>query len=230
MANIIFLVIVAAALLFYVYFRATPPFVRQSPSPSKTAELVKVLLRLEEKPLDELFRLYREQFGQGAARYARHTYLKWKAGEVRPNKQTFDRLLIHLPKVMSFDLKCEVLRKLREEYCSKDNYELTVYTDDWKEKLNPLVAAVIEKTYTAELPRQIEKRLRWLSENEMQAARAILAESQARESRMALALLQQEISEVENLLAKTRGARKVTHQLKLPCGTITLRIKRRRQL
>src|SRR5215510_14534872 len=37
---------------------------------AQNAELVKVLLNLEEKPLDDLFRLYREQFGGGAARYA----------------------------------------------------------------------------------------------------------------------------------------------------------------
>jgi hypothetical protein len=104
---------------------------------------------------------------------------------------------------------------------------LTVYPDDWKEKLNPLVTSIIDKTYTAELPGQIEKRLKWLSEDEMHIARAILNESQAQESRHTLSLLQQEISGIETLLAETRGARRVTHQLKLPCGTITLEIKRR---
>jgi len=227
MALFISLVIIAA-IFFYFNIRWSQPFTRPKPFRLKNSELVKVLLRLEEKPLDELFRLYKEQFGQGAARYARQTYQKWKAGEVRPNKQTFNRLLVHLPKVMSFDLKCEVLRKLREEYCAKDNYELTVYTDDWKERLNPLVTSIITKARTAELPKLIEKRLRWLSEDEMHVARAILNESQMQASRNALALLQEEIAELENLLASTKGTRRrVTHKLKLPYGTITLKIERR---
>lgn len=33
-----------------------------------------MLLDLKEGPLDDLFKLYREQFGENAARYARHTY------------------------------------------------------------------------------------------------------------------------------------------------------------
>lgn len=246
----IILVVGFSALIYFIYVRTSPQFSEEilprltpvalfkallgrlngrvsAPKLYKNSELVKVLLRLEEKPLDKLFKLYREQFGPNAARYARQTYRQWKAGEVRPNKQTFNRFLIHLPKVMSFDLKCEVLREFREEYCAKDNYELTVDTDDWKEKLTPLVTTIIDKAYTAELPEQIEKRLSWLSGDEVRVARAILAESQVQESRHALSLLRQEIAAIENLLDHTEGARRVTHQLKMPYGTITLKIKRR---
>ena len=129
----ILLVTLLAAFLSYFYKSSSFPDLiarRRISQATENAELIKVLFDLEEEPLDELFRLYKEQFGDNAARYARHTYRKWKAGEVRPNRQTFNRFLLHLPKVMSFDLKCEVLRELREAYCARDNYELTVHTDD----------------------------------------------------------------------------------------------------
>lgn len=216
--------ILIIALLAYAYARAHP----SKPTPRfHNAELVEVLLRLEEEPLNDLFRLYQEEFGLNAARYARRTYHKWKAGAVRPNRQTFNRLLVHLPGVMSFDLKCEILRKLREEYCSKDDYRLTVYTDDWKEALTPLVTSIIEKARTAELPPAVEKKLRWLAGDEMHVARAILAESQARESRNAVSMLEQEVSDIERLLVAARGTGKVIHELRLPYGTITLNIRRR---
>ena len=121
-------------------------------------EILKVLLGLDDEKLDELLELYKQQFGKGAARYARRTYRKWETGEVRPIKQTFERFLIHLPKVMDFDLKCEVLRHLMEEYCAKDSYNLTVYTDDWEETLEPLVKKLIDKPYTSKLPKQIENK------------------------------------------------------------------------
>ncbi len=191
------------------------------------ADLVKVLLGLREESLNELLKLHGEQFGPSAARYARQTYCKWKAGEVRPNRRTFDRLLIHLPKVMSFDLKCEVLRRLREEYCAKDNYQITVYTDIWKETLAPLAENIIERAYTAELPVHVGRRLRWLSDNEMHVARAILAESQAQESRNTVLLLEKEFVGIEQLLNPAKGTRNLAHTLRLPYGVVTLKIKRR---
>ena len=195
----------------------------------RDGDMVKVLLGLGPESLEELLGLYGEQFGPGAARYARRTYLKWKAGEVRPNSTTFKRLLLHLPRVMSFDLKCEVLRRFREEFCPRDEYRLTVRADDWKEALEPLVASSIEKARAAELPAPVAERLRWLSEGEMRAARAILAESQAREAADALKMLRQEIAAVERLLAEAPGARRVTHRLKLPGAAVTLVIRGRRR-
>jgi len=194
---------------------------------SQNAELIKVLLDLEDEPLDDLFKLYEEQFGQNAARYARHTYRKWKAGEVRPNRQTFSRFLLYLPKVMSFDLKCEVLRELREAYCAKDNYKLTVHTDDWRETLDPLVRSIITKANDAELPQTLQERLRWLAGDDMQIAREILTRSQTRQSLDALSLLDEEFSNLARLLDNAKGTGKVTHVLRLPLGTITLKIRRR---
>jgi hypothetical protein len=193
----------------------------------QNAELVKTLLNLDEKSRGELFELYKAEFGTGAARYARQTFQKWKAGKVRPNNQTFQRFLVHLPKVMSFDLKCEVLRHLMEQYCAKDKYQLTVYTDDWEQTLEPLVRKIIDKPYAAELPKEIEDKLKWLADGETLLARDILRRSQVEEGKIAVSMLRQEFAGIENLLAETKGKRKVTHQLKFPYGTITLNIKRR---
>lgn len=86
-------------------------------------EILKVLLELDDATLGESMFLYREKFGAGAARYARKTYQKWKTGKVSPNRQTFECFLIHLPKIMNFDLKCTVLRHLMEEYAANDAQE-----------------------------------------------------------------------------------------------------------
>jgi hypothetical protein len=191
------------------------------------AKLIKTLLTLDEQTLNQLFDLYKKEFGTGAARYARKTYQKWKEGRVRPNNQTFNRLLVHLPKVMGYDLKCEVLRRFMEEHCSKENYELTVYTDNWEETLAPLVKEIIDKPYSAQLPKNIEEKLQWLAEGEMQIAQDILKKSQIEEGKIAVSMLRQEFYNIENLLTETADRSKVTHILKFPYGTITLRIKRR---
>ncbi len=193
----------------------------------KEKEILKILLELDDATLDELIFLYKEQFGAGAARYARKTYQKWKNGKVSPNRQTFERFLIHLPKVMDFDLKCTVLRHLMEEYAAKDAHELTVYTDGWEEKLTPLVSQIIEKAYTAQIPREVERKLRWLSEGETQAAQEILRRSQAEEGKMIVSMLSEEFQAIETLFTENSRKPKVTHELKFPYGTITLNIKKR---
>ena len=190
------------------------------------ADIVRVILSLDPAAVDELFELYAEQFGPGAARYARRTREKWKAGEVRPNRQTFARLLVHLPAVMSFDLKCEVLRKLREECCARGSYRLSVTTRNWREAVAPLVDGLVEKAYAAELPKEVTRRLKWLAADDMLVAQAILAESQARESRNAFDLLGREFEQIERLIEESGGRGRVTHTVRLPLGTITLKVKK----
>jgi hypothetical protein len=201
--------------------------VKETISRNRNADLVKVLLGLEQTNLENLFQLYAREFGPAAARYARRTYDKWRSGEVRPNRQTFNRFLVHLPSVMSFDLKCEVLRKLRQEYCSQDNYSLVVDPKNWRDALTPLIDDLIRKSYVAQLPKHVEERLRWLSANDMQLASAVLAESQAQESKNAMRLLEQEFDHLDQFLDDTKGRSEVTHIVKLPLGNITLTIRGR---
>jgi hypothetical protein len=127
---------------------------------------------------------------------------------------------------MSFDLKCEVLRELREAYCAHDNYKVTVSTDDWKEQLTPLVEGIVQKAMTAELPTSLQHRLTWLAEDDVTVANAILAESQTRQTMNALTLLEKEFSNIDELLDNAHGTSKVTHVLRLPLGTVTLQIRK----
>ena len=230
-----FVITVIIGIIVFIYAHSgkflniiSPGNPSDSPLKIQDADLVKTLLSLDEESLDELLTLYKNQFGRGAGRYARRTFQKWKAGQTRPNRQTFERFLIQLPKVMSYDLKCEVLRRLMEEYCSKNDYRISVHTDDWEETLEPLVKQIIDKSYTVELPRLVEEKLEWLADGEMQLAQNILRQSQIRESEIAVSMLGEEISDIENLLAGIKGASRVTHQLKFPYGTLTLEIKRRK--
>jgi hypothetical protein len=224
--ELVFMLVAALAVISQVALRKQRkerPLVYRRPD----ADMVKVVLSLEQKTLEDLFTLYKREFGAEAARYARRTYNKWKSGEVRPNRQTFNRFLVHLPSVMSFDLKCEVLRKLRQEYCARADYELTVDTRSWREDVAPLVEEVVQKSYTAQLPRYVERKLRWLAADDMQLAHSILAESQAQESRNALFLLEREFDNIEQLLQATGARGEVTHTVRLPLGTITLTVERR---
>jgi hypothetical protein len=233
MKPLLIFLIILGIIAFFIYKNSLEPhkfLFRRSPQSDPKfhhSKLVGVLLEIDAQAVEELLALYKKEFGRGAARYARKTYRKWKTGEVRPVAQTYERFLVHLPKVMSFDLKCEVLRAFMEEYAAKDSYKLKVYTDDWEEKLTPLVKQIIDKAYTAQLPVEIERKLRWLGDGDMQMAQDILRRSQAEEGRIAVSMLKAEFRSIEKLLAETHLKPEVTHELKFPYGTITLFIKRR---
>lgn len=180
--------------------------------------------------LTSLFNIYSDSYGDGPAAYARKTYTDWKLEAVRPSAQTINRLLDSLPLVLDFDGKCELLRKLRERHRRREYYSLKVKADDWKEHVVPLVRTVIQKAYRANLPEAVERRLTWLSNGDMQTARAILGHIQALEGAVAVTLLQDEMQNIENALANLDGKGKVTHTIHLPYGDIQLKISGRRRM
>jgi hypothetical protein len=180
--------------------------------------------------LARLFNIYSNSYGDGPAAYARKTYTGWKNGAVRPSAQTINRLLDSLPLVLNFDGKCDLLRKLRERHRRYEYYSLKVKADDWQEHVVPLVRAVIQKAYRANLPEVVERRLTWLSNGDMQTARALLGHAQALEGAVAVNLLQDEMQNIENALTNLDGKGKVTHTIRLPYGQIQLKISGRRRM
>ncbi len=225
----IVLIIAAGAVLYFAVVNRDKIFSGRSKLRNEfhNSTLVSTLLGLKDPALDELLVLYKDEFGLGPARYARKTLKKWKAGEVQPATQTYERFFLQLPKVMSYDLKCEILRHFMEEYAAKDSYELDVHTDDWEEKLDPLVKHIIDKAFTANLPTEVETKLDWLVEGDMQAARAILRASQAAEGRLMVSMLHEEFENFEKLMSEKHLKPLVTHVLEFPYGTIKLNVKRR---
>ena len=191
------------------------------------SRLVSVLLSLDEKSFQELMQLYKNEFGPGAALYARRTYRKWKNGSVKPNVKTYERFLVHLPDVMSFDLKCETLRLFMEEYASQADHELDLFIDEWEEKVIPLVDQIVERAFTAQLPVELERKLRWLGEGDMRVAQEMLRASQAEESRIMSSMLEDEFANIEKLLAQEHLNSRVRHVIRFPYGTISLNIRRR---
>lgn len=193
-------------------------------------DILNIFLNLDRQALYQVFRTYSQDYGSSAASYARKTYSKWQSGSVKPSGQTLERLVLTLPPLLSFDVKCELLRKLRERNRQRENHTLTVDTSNWAQSLAPLVSRIVSKAYSAELPEIVERRLEWLSSGDMQAAKAILKEAEAQEGRNAIALLEQEFQNIERILPSLPRGGKVNHVIQLPYGRINLTIKRHKYM
>ena len=224
----IWYVIIILGVAAFIYFGAAGNggvlFERTRPDRFHSSTLVSVLLGLNEQVVNELLELYKKEFGAGPARYARRTFHRWKAGDVQPATQTFNRFLLHLPKVMTYDMKCEILRHFMEEYAVKDEYQLDVTTDDWEAKLEPLIRQIIDKAFNTQLPPEIERQLTWLGDGDMVAAQSILRKSQTEEGRIMVSMLREEFRAMEVLFQNDLNP-KVSHVLEFPYGTIKLNIR-----
>lgn len=229
MSSAFYIIVILVAVVAVIYMLSTGASIFNRADDKKRfddAEITRILLGLKEEALAELMTLHAVQFGKGPARYARQTLKKWKDGKVRPASRTFERFLVVLPKTMSYDLKCEVLRHFMEEYAAKEEYELSVTPDDWQEKLDPLIEGIINKAFTAQLPSELEQKLQWLAEGDMQAAQIILRSAQAEESRLMVAALHEVFESMAMLLDHRDLNPQVTHVLEFPYGRIKLNVKR----
>lgn len=194
------------------------------------ADILEIFLNLESQTLRQVFEIYTRDYGKSAAHYARRTYTKWQSGSVKPSGQTLERLVSTLPPLLSFDVKCELLRKVRETTRQRETHHLTVDTTNWARKIAPLVSRIVSRAYTAELPESVERRLEWLASGDMQTAKAVLARAEVEEGKIAVALLKQEFQNIESILPSLPSGGKVMHTIELPYGSICLTIKRHKNM
>ena len=176
--------------------------------------------------LSEFFQSYKSKYGASAASYARKTYLTWKSGEIEPSGQTSERLLEILPSFLTVPAKCELLQKLREHYRNPESYELTLSIYNWRGVIGPIVQRLIHKSYTAELPENVQSRLNWLSSGSMQAAKMLLAEAEVQAARNSVALLHAEFQNIDRLLVSLPARKLIQHSICLPYGIIKITFNR----
>lgn len=189
-------------------------------------DLIEIFFNLTSSQLEELFTIYGRKHGFSSANYARKTYSKWKNNTVKQSRQSIARILVSLPEISDFQIKCTIIKKLRKKYFRKEFYKINIDTNNWVEKVTPLVDEVINKARTIELPEVVERHLFWLANDDMQIANAIIGQIEVEEGKIAVALLKEEFEKIEYLLESLPVKATVTHTIILPYGNIELNIKK----
>jgi len=185
----------------------------------------KAFLALKPNELLNFFFHYEKRYGLGARTYAEKAFAKWKTGSTQMSAQTTERLLQVLPPFLGTQVKYDLLRKLREKYRLQESYHLEVTTLDYKAIVKPVVENLVTKAYTSNLPGSIESRLRWLADEDVNAAKSLMAGAEAAAMRITLSLLDQEFAKMEALLALNPKG-KLTHRIELQYGVLTLLVRR----
>ncbi|WP_186174568.1 CFI-box-CTERM domain-containing protein [Burkholderia gladioli] len=210
----------------------------RSAGPSKYYELTKLFggavgaiqsafLALEEEALDALLSDYGEIHGASPEAYARKAFPKWKSGATKLSGQTMERLVTLVPPYLAPVQRFEILRQVVEKHRPGTPY-MSVHVDPKKPeegfaKLDAVLATMKKEDILAHVPENVLAAASWLCDNDITAARALLAQAEGRNNEiMRIAA----IEEVE-LLKSTVRAKQVQHatySVEMPAGRLTVSV------
>lgn len=213
----------------------------RSSGPSKYSELTRIFggavdgiraafLDLNGDALDELLEDYGEIHGEAAESYARRAFPKWRSGETRLSGQTMERLVELVPPYLSPAQRFEVMRKVVEKHRPNAPF-LSVHVDSKKPeegfaRIDAALERMRKEDLLAHVPENVLAASTWLCDNDMTAARALLAALEGRENEL---LRESAIREIE-LLKRTVRSGQVKHasySVRMPGGNLNVSVHKR---
>lgn len=185
-------------------------------------------LNLDEDALDSLFEDYGSIHGDAAERYARKTYPSWKSGKTNLSGQTLTRLVELVPPYLSPAQRIELVDVLVQKHKPRGQ---SIYKRIEVDVTQPhagfaeIDKALAEMEVTdvlAHLPETVMEAAKWLYDDDVTAARSVLAaatrtenENKKRHARKELELLKRTVG--------TGQVKTANYSVTLPAGELTVR-------
>lgn len=188
-------------------------------------DVERLFLNLNRDDLEELLAFYEDEFGKSAASYARNTYTKWKRGTVRMSGQVAERLLTLVPPLLPFEVRFELVKKLRLANFHKVRRYVHTSPQTWREALAPAIKEVVDHGSSARISEAVKGRVAWLADGDVEAAEKLLLSAEQDEALTRLAYLQAEFHRIDAMIAELGKCQaSVSHVIELPQGSIQISI------
>lgn len=211
---------------------------RRSSGPSKygalfrnfgavVGEIRQAFLDLEEDALDELLKDYGAIHGSSAERYARKTFPAWKGGATNLSGQTLERLVELVPPYLAPEKRMELvtlLAKQHEPRGSKPYKNISINIEapgNAFAEIDAALNALDTEDVLAHLPEDVMKAATWLYDDDMTAARAVLAEAKRAQNETMKQAARREIELLKRTLASGQ-AETANYSVELPAGTLSV--------
>lgn len=192
-------------------------------------EIRSAFLTLEDEALDELFSDYGAIHGDSAERYARKTYPNWKVGATNLSGQTLTRLVELVPPYLSAEQRMQLVDILVAKHKPRNDYALNVISVNSTEpregfaEIDKALSKMEVEDELAHLPDFVMKAAKWLYDDDVTAARAVLAQATKAENDMKKAQARKDLE----LLKRTVGTGQVktaNYSVDLPAGRLQVRV------
>ena len=191
-------------------------------------DIEELFLNLPSFKLESIFLRY-GRLHPGKEAYARRTYSDWKSGKVRMSGIIAERLLNLVPRTLDVATRFELIKKLRRSQMPRATREISCAPLDWREKVAPVVDALLSASRRFQLSKEVLDRVHWLADGDAVAAHQLLAAVEEEEARVRIRYLAAEFAQIDRLLVDLPGGKSITHTIELPQGRIIVSISVPRQ-
>ena len=190
-------------------------------------EIKSSFLHLPKDALDELLDDYTAIHGDGAGRYARNTYASWKSGKTQLSGSTMERLVSLVPPYLTteqrFALLQEVVKKHRN---TGTNMSIEVNSDEPTSGFQQIETALSELVLTdplANLPAAVMDAAKWLYDDDITAARAMLAEAESVENDLIRSNARKELELLRRTI-KNKQIKSASYRVEMPAGILQVNV------
>jgi hypothetical protein len=182
-------------------------------------------LHLEDDALEELFEDYESAHGKSAATYAKKAYPKWKSGATKLSGATMERLVELVPPYLSPEQRFELVRELLKRHQKGVPTQVVrINVQDHAEgfaQLDKVLASMTHEASLAYLPERVLSAAQWLADDDVTAARAMLAEAERRENDLIRASAAKEIALLRRTI-ESGQVKSASYYVTLPSGNLSV--------
>lgn len=176
--------------------------------------------------LEQLFGAYTRMYGEAPGQYARTTFGQWRNGTRRMSGQTAKRLLDLVPRFLTVSQRYDIVRKLCVYHTPKLNRSISLQVDDQStsKNLSALQVSVAEFSQDQPLkaiPENVLTTVKWLNNEDVTAARALLAEVDAHIAANIRRVAMVELGRLEEIMRRGEITTS-SHRIEFPNGTLSV--------
>jgi hypothetical protein len=157
---------------------------------SAIKDIKKVFLTLDANAIDGLMSEYGLIYGDTAERYARETYGHWQSGSIRLSGKTISRLIKLIPPRLGPQQRYEILLKvLKQHEIARKRPKIPVKINlqnpsEGFRQIDRMLEDSEPDDLLALIPEAVIEAAKWLSDDDITAARAMLAEIKKTEANL----------------------------------------------
>jgi hypothetical protein len=188
-------------------------------------EIKDAFLGLDEDAREELLLDYGVIHGDSAERYARKTFSSWKSGATKLSGQTMERLVELVPPYLPSAIRLKILKSVlaknkQSGFFSTVNINVKEPTEGFSQ-LDYEISKMNVTDQLAYLPEKVMQAANWLYDNDVTAARAMLAEATQIENDM---IKKNALKEIELLkrTIKSGQVKSANYTVVMPAGKLSV--------
>jgi hypothetical protein len=187
----------------------------------------KAFLQLDSEALDELLADYGAIHGDAAQRYAVTAFPNWKSGKTKLSGQTMERLVTLVPPYLPSEQRFSILQIVIKKYKgSGSNTFIEVNAQEPAEGFKKIDQALSSLTVTnvlAHLPANVMDAAKWLYDDDITAARSMLAEAERIENDVIRTSARRELELLRRTIAN-KQIKTASYTVVMPAGSLQVSV------